>query len=92
MRRGTGQLLRGKVTGQNNGSKRWVNREHTLFPAGATPASEGTSPSLPAHAPYSLTKGSNQLCPHSCSEGLHQAEGGEASKSCIVEEHDVEIA
>lgn len=37
-------------------------------------------------------KGSDQLCPHSCSEGLHQTECGEASKGCIVEEHDVEIA
>lgn len=37
-------------------------------------------------------KGSDQLCPHSCREGLHQTECGEASKGCVVEEHDVEIA
>lgn len=39
-----------------------------------------------------LTKGPNQLCPHSCSEGFHQTESGEACKGCIVEEHNVEIA
>lgn len=37
-------------------------------------------------------KGPNQLCPHSCSEGFHQTESGEACKGCIVEEHNVEIA
>lgn len=37
-------------------------------------------------------QGSDQLCPHSRSEGLHQTECGEASKGCIVEEHDVETA
>lgn len=44
------------------------------------------------HPPLSLTKGPDQLCPHSCSEGLHQTKSGEAREGCIVEEHDVEIA
>ena len=46
----------------------------------------------PASPPLPLTKGPDQLCPHSCSEGLHQTESGEACEGCIVEEHDVEVA
>lgn len=46
----------------------------------------------PPACPLPLTKGPDQLCPYSCSEGVHQRESGETRKGCIVEEHDVEIA
>lgn len=51
--------------------------------------------SQPPHQPappLPLTKGPDQLCPHSRGKGLHQTESGEAREGCVVEEHDVEIA